>query len=139
MTGAGVLRPCGQRALRPPLASEGERPLPRPRFNARFGAILTVAVLALPLAAIPAVSSPAPLALVPLSNPDYPLGSWKMFHANPEHTGEGDTTLPPLGHLVWSAVANGSSDKPEGGAAVDAGFGYVALGSAMIALNASSG
>ncbi len=113
--------------------------MPRPRLSARIGALLTAAVLTLPVAAIPAGSAPGPLALVPLSHAEYPLGSWKMFHANPEHTGEGDTTLPPLGHVVWSAVANGTSDKPEGGAAVDGGVVYVALGTAMMAFNATSG
>ena len=113
--------------------------MPRPRLPARIAALLTVAVLTLPVAAVPAGSAPAPLALIPLSHAEYPLGSWKMFHANPEHTGEGDTTLPPLGHIVWSAVANGSTDKPEGGAAVDGGVVYVGLGTAMMAFNATSG
>jgi len=61
-----------------------------------------------------------------------------MFHANPEHTGETDTTLPPLGHVVWSYL-NNSFDKPEGGAVVDNGIVYVGLGRDLTARNVTGG
>ncbi len=101
---------------------------------------LTAALLAC-LVAFPSLafgdSSPSTDA-VPLSNPDYPLGSWKMFHANPEHTGETDATLPPLGHVVWSFL-NNTFDKPEGGAVVDNGVVYVGLGRDLTARNVTGG
>jgi outer membrane protein assembly factor BamB/PKD repeat protein len=108
-----------------------------PRFKGAI-AVLVALLVALPLGAFAVGAGPAPLTLRPLSNPDFPLGTWRMFHANPEHTGEGDTTLPPAGHVVWQNRTN-LTDKPEGGAAYDAGVVYVGLGKTMTALNATSG
>ncbi len=111
----------------------------RHRFaSSRAAAACFALLLVAPVGALPAGSALAPSVVVSLSHSEFPLGSWRMFHANPEHTGEGDTTLPPMGHVVWSYRAN-ASDKPEGGAAVDAGIVYVGLGSSMMAFNATSG
>lgn len=104
----------------------------------RFIALAIVAFLAAPLGAVASSAGPAPLALQVQSSADYPLGTWRMFHGNPEHTGEGYTTLPPLGHVVWQYNGSGS-DKPEGGAAVDGGVVYCGLGSSMMAFNETSG
>ncbi len=100
--------------------------------------MLVALLVALPIGAFAVGAGPAPLAPQPLSNPDFPLGTWRMFHANPEHTGEGATTLPPAGHVVWRNQTS-TTDKPEGGAAYDAGVVYVGLGRTMTALNATSG
>lgn len=109
------------------------RPLKAPR---RFNAALFACLVAFPSIAL-ADGTPSASA-IPLSNPDYPLGSWKMFQANPEHTGETVATLPPLGHVVWSYL-NNTFDKPEGGAVVDNGLVYVGLGRDLTARNVTGG
>ena len=129
MSGSGLLRP--------------------PTLGLRLASVSLALLVSLPPFAL-ATAAPAPLA-VPLASSDYPLGSWKMFQANPEHTGEGQTTLPPLAPgamgfasemlagsvvlLALAAAAGESMSWPLQPRAVWA-WGYLVVFGSLVAFNA---